>query len=249
MFMAAMASPQSSRPLPRSLLRRLPLILLIVAAVLGFIFLGHWLNFEALAQHREHLLRLRDDHYLLTSLGFMVAYAIVVITSVPGALVMTLTGGFLFGLFPGALYNIFAAWSGAMLVFLAARTSLGHDIAARIANRGGRVARFQEALLDNEWSVLFSMRLIPILPYFLTNLVPAFVGVRTRAFAVTTFLGIIPADLIYTALGDGLGEVFSRGETPKLDVILEPKFLWPLIGLAALSFLPFLLRLARRARS
>lgn len=244
MFMASMALPS-----PRSLLRRLPLVLLILAAVLGFLFLGRWLNFEVLAQQRENLLRLRDEHHLLTSLGFVLAYAVVVVTSVPGALVMTLTGGFLFGLFPGAVYNIVAAWSGAMLVFLAARTSLGHDIAARIANRGGRVARFQEALLDNEWSVLMSMRLIPVLPYFLTNLVPAFVGVRTRAFAVTTFLGIIPGDLIYTALGDGLGEVFSRGVTPKLDVILEPKFLWPLIGLAVLSFLPLLLRLARRARS
>lgn len=231
-----------------TLLRRLPLVALALAAVLGFAFLGHYLNFETLAAHRQELLDLRDSHYVVTSLVFILAYAVVVVTSVPGALILTLTGGFLFGLFPGVIYNVLAAWLGAMTVFLAAQTSLGHEIAGRIAARGGAVGRFQSALLDNEWSVLLSMRLIPVLPFFLTNLVPAFVGVRFSSFAVTTFLGIIPADIIYTALGAGLGEVFSRGQTPHLDIIFEPHFLYPLLGLAALSFLPFLLRALRRAR-
>lgn len=234
--------------LPSGLLRRLPLFVVALAAVLGFTYLGHYLNFETLAAHRQDLLALRDQHYAVTSILFILAYAVVVITSVPGALILTLTGGFLFGLFPGVLYNVMAAWIGAVTVFLAAQTSLGHDIAARIAARGGAVGRLQSALLDNEWSVLLSMRLIPVLPFFITNLVPAFVGVRFSSFAVTTFLGIIPADIIYTALGAGLGEVFSRGETPHLDIVLEPHFLYPLLGLAVLSFLPFLLRVVRRAR-
>lgn len=232
---------------PPTLLRRLPLIAVVLAAVLGVAVFGQYLNFQTLERHREQLLALRDAHYALTSLAFILIYTAVVTTSIPGALILTLTGGFLFGLFPGILYNIIASWSGGMLVFLAARSGLGHETAARIAARGGSVARLQAGLLDNEWPVLLSMRLIPVMPFFLSNIVPAFVGVRFSVFAVTTFIGIIPAGVIYTGLGAGLGEVFERGEVPRLDIIFEPKFLLPLLGLAALSFLPFILRLIRRA--
>ena len=234
---------------PQALLRRLPLIAIGAAAVLGLVFFGHYLNFHTLERNRAHLLALRDSHYALTSIAFLLIYAFVVIISIPGSLILTMTGGFLFGMFPGVLYNVIAAWSGAVIVFLAARTSFGHDIAARIAARGGSIGRLQTALIAHEWSVLFSMRLIPVLPFFVTNLVPAFVGVSFTAFAVTTLIGIIPGDIIYTALGDGMGEVFDAGKVPRLDIVLQPKFLFPLLGLAALSLLPFLLRLLRRSRS
>lgn len=233
----------------QALLRHLPLIAIAVAAVLGLVFFGHYLNFHTLERNRAQLLALRDAHYALTSIAFILIYTFVVFTSIPGSLILTMTGGFLFGMFPGVLYNVIAAWTGAVIVFLAARTSLGHEIAARIAKRGGRVGRLQSALIEHEWSVLFSMRLIPVLPFFITNLVPAFVGVGFTAFAVTTLIGIIPGDLIYTALGDGLGEVFDAGEVPHLDIILQPKFLYPLLGLAVLSLLPFFMRLIRRSRS
>ena len=232
----------------QALLRRLPLIAIALAAVLGLVFFGHYLNFHTLERNRAHLLALRDDHYALTSIAFILIYTLVVITSIPGSLILTMTGGFLFGMIPGVFYNVIAAWTGAVIVFLAARTSLGHEIAARIAARGGRVGRLQSALIQHEWSVLFSMRLIPVLPFFITNLVPAFVGVGFTAFAVTTLIGIIPGDFIYTALGDGLGEVFDAGKVPHLDIVLQPKFFYPLIGLAALSLLPFFLRLFRRSR-
>jgi uncharacterized membrane protein YdjX (TVP38/TMEM64 family) len=238
-----------TNPVPTSLLRRLPLIAVAVAAVLGFVYLGPLLNFQVLAENRQALLTLRDQHYLISSLLFILAYAVVVVTSVPGALIMTLAGGFLFGIFPGVLYNVAAAWLGAMAVFIAARTGLGHDIAARIARRGGSIGRLQTALLDNEWSVLLSMRLIPVLPFFITNLVPAFVGVRLSSFAITTLVGIIPADVIYTMLGAGLSDVFARGEVPHLDIIFKPQFLFPILGLAVLAMLPFLMRLFRRSQS
>ena len=236
------------KSVPQSLIRRLPLIALALAAVAGLFFLGDRLNLQTLEQNRERLLGLRDDHLLLASLAFILSYIAVILTSLPGALIMTLTGGFVFGLFPGVLYNVLSAWIGASLFFLAVRTGLGRETAARMSARGGAIGRLHAALLDNEWSVLLSMRLIPVLPFFITNTLPAIVGVRYFVFAVTTFIGIIPAAVIYTSLGAGLGEVFERGELPQLDIVLEPRFLFPLLGLAALSFLPFLMRLFRRAR-
>ncbi|HEX9857958.1 MAG TPA: VTT domain-containing protein, partial [Paracoccaceae bacterium] len=110
----------------------------------------------------------------------------------------------------------------------------------------GAVARLQEGLHENEWSVLFMMRLVPAVPFFLANLIPAFMGVGLFRFVVTTFVGIIPGGLVYTSVGSGLGEVFARGATPDLGIIFEPHILGPLLGLAALSALPMIVKALRK---
>ena len=102
------------------------------------------------------------------------------------------------------------------------------------------------ALRENEWSVLFMMRLIPAVPFFIANLIPAFVGTRLMPFVVTTFLGIIPGGLVYTSVGAGLGEVFARGETPDFGIIFAPHVLLPILGLAALSALPIVVKKFRK---
>lgn len=237
--------PDLAAPL-RRLLRHLPLaVILLVAGGAAFAF-RDVLTFDNLARHRDSLRAFRDAHYLLASLGFMAVYVAVVALSVPGATIATLTGGFLFGMFPGTLYNIGAATLGAVLVFLAARAGLGSDIAARIAKGGGAAARLQAGLRGNQWSVLLVMRLVPVVPFFLANLIPAFAGVRLWPFATTTALGIIPGALVFTSIGAGLGEVFARGESPDLGVIFTAPVLGPLLGLAALAALPMVIKLFSR---
>ncbi|MEO6300393.1 MAG: VTT domain-containing protein [Paracoccaceae bacterium] len=243
----------SPEPVPKpkssSLLNKLPILLILAAAVVALVYFRHLLSFDNLERQSKVLLALRDAHYALTSLAFIAIYALVVVISVPGAIILTLSGGFLFGFFPGVVYNVVAATIGAIIVFMAARTGFGHDMAARIEARGGSFARLQTALKQNEWSVLLTMRLIPVVPFFIANLVPAFVGIRLSTFAITTFLGIIPADLIYTSLGAGLGEIFARGEVPHLDILFTPKFGLPLIGLGVLAALPLVLKLFNRGKT
>ncbi len=228
--------------MPHPIRRHVPLILIALVAVTGALFLRDWLSFETLSRHRDTLLAYRDAHFGLTVLIFCASYIAIVALSLPGATVATLTGGFLFGLFPGVLFNVLAAGTGAVLVFLAARAGIGADVSAQIAARGGAAARLQAALQRNVWSALLTMRLIPILPFFLCNLLPAFAGVRLWPFAATTFAGILPAGAIFTSIGAGLGEVFAKGGTPDLGVIFSPGVLLPLVGLAALSALPAILR-------
>jgi uncharacterized membrane protein YdjX (TVP38/TMEM64 family) len=229
-------------------LRRLPILAIAVGAVLGLVYFRHYLNFETLGQHRAWLLEVRDTHYVLMSLAFIAVYTGVVITSVPGALILTMAGGFLFGLFPGVIYNVFAATLGAVTVFAAAKAGFGRDFARRIEARGGAVARLQASLKQNQIWVLLAMRLIPVMPFFISNIVPAFVGIRFWTFAITTFVGIIPADVIYTALGAGLGEVFARGEVPSLHTLVRPEFGLPLIGLGLLALLPLVVKLFQRKK-
>lgn len=231
---------------PGSLGRRLPILLIAVVAAIGAFTLRDQLSFETLALHRETLIGFRDSNYLLASLAFIGAYIVIVAFSLPGATVATLTGGFLFGLFPGALYNVSAATLGAIAVFLAAKAGLGADIAAGIDRKGGAPARLVAALRENEWSALFIMRLVPAVPFFLANLIPAFVGTSLFRFAVTTFFGIIPGGLVYTSVGAGLGEVFARGETPDLSILFAPHILGPILGLALLSAVPILMKKFRK---
>lgn len=226
--------------------RRLPILLILVAAVAGAVFLRDRLSFDALAQNRDALLAFRDAHFLWASVGFLAVYIAIVALSLPGGTIATLAGGFLFGLFPGAVYNVVGASLGAVAVFLAARAGFGAEVAARLQAGRGPVARLQAGLQQNQWSALLIMRLVPAVPFFVANLIPAFVGIRLLPFAATTFLGIIPATVIFTSVGAGLGEVFARGETPDLGIIFAPQILLPLLGLAALSALPMLLRLRRK---
>lgn len=238
--MTAMTAQKST------LLRRLPLIVLLVVAAVGAYSLRHKLSFVMLARHQAELLAFRDSHYFLAVVVFIAAYALIVALSLPGATVATLTGGFLFGLFPGVLFNVTAATLGAVAVFVVVRAGAGRDAAEKIAAKGGAAARLQAALQDNEWSVLLLMRLVPAVPFFLANLIPAFVGVRLDRFAITTFLGIIPGGLVFTSVGSGLGDVFARGERPDLSIFFTWPVLGPILGLAALSALPIVVKLFRK---
>ena len=155
------------------------------------------------------------------------------------------TGGFLFATFPGALFNITAATIGASLIFVAARWGLGERLAAKMDSSEGAVKRIKAGIDENQWEMLFLIRLVPAVPFFVANLVPALVGVPLARFVITTFLGIIPGAVVYTSVGAGLGEVFERGETPNLGIIFEPHILLPILGLCALAALPIVLKAVR----
>ena len=232
-------------PRRNGLRRRLPIIIIAAVAATGAFALSDWLSFESLARHREALIAFRDANYALTVLTFIAAYSTIVAFSLPGATVATLTGGFLFGTFPGAVYNVVAATAGATVIFLAARWGLGERLAARMDASEGLVRRIKAGIDDNQWSMLFLIRLVPAVPFFVANVVPALVGVPLFRYVVSTFLGIIPGAVIYTSVGAGLGEVFARGETPDLGIIFEPQILLPLLGLCALAALPILLKAVR----
>ncbi|MEL6641965.1 MAG: TVP38/TMEM64 family protein [Pseudomonadota bacterium] len=228
-----------------ALMRRLPLIVIAVVAVLGAIFLKDYLTFEALSENREALLAFRDANYLLTVLAFVLAYIVIVAFSLPGATIATLTGGFLFATFPGFLYNVTGATIGATAIFLAARWGFGDKLGAKLEGSEGIVKKIKDGIDENQWSMLFLIRLVPAVPFFMANLIPSFLEVPTRRFVISTFFGIIPGGIVYTSVGAGLGEVFERGETPNLGIIFEPFIILPILGLCVLAALPIAIKAFR----
>ncbi|MGE0652877.1 MAG: TVP38/TMEM64 family protein [Alphaproteobacteria bacterium] len=220
----------------RAAWRYLPLVLIVAAFGAFFLFdLDRYLSFEELRRHRETLGALVRDHAVLAALGFIVVYAVSTAVSLPGGAILTLAGGFLFGVVAGSIYVVIGATVGATALFLAARSALG-DMLQRRA--GPSVRRMERGFRDNALSYLLFLRLVPVFPFWLVNLVPAFLAVPLRTYVIGTFFGIIPGSIVYAAVGNGLGAVFDQGRTPDLSIIFKPEILLPILGLAVLSLVP-----------
>lgn len=230
---------------PSGLAKRLPLIAIVIVAIIGAFTLRDYLSFQALSENREALIAFRDANYLMTVLTFIAAYVAIVAFSLPGAAIATLTGGFLFATFPGALYNVTGATIGATAIFLAARWGFGETLGKKLETSEGPIKKIKDGIDENQWSMLFLIRLVPAVPFFIANLVPSFLEVPLHRFVISTFLGIIPGSIVYTSVGAGLGEVFERGETPNLGIIFEPHILLPILGLCALAALPIVIKAVR----
>ncbi|MBC6443028.1 MAG: TVP38/TMEM64 family protein [Rhodobacteraceae bacterium] len=228
--------------------RLLPLIVIGLVALLGYVFLHDFLTFETLSDNRETLIDWRDRNYLLAAVAFIGLYAVVVVFSLPGAAILTLTGGFLFDIFPGSIFCVLGATLGAVGIFMAAKTGLGNLLQEKIKGQKGMMARIDAGLKENEISYLLLMRLVPAIPFFLANLAPAFLGVSLRNYIFTTFFGIMPGAVVYASVGAGLGEVFARGEIPDPGIIFTPNILGPILGLCVLATLPIIIKRFRKAK-
>ncbi len=239
------SSNDTPQPAKGGVMRHAPLAIILTVAVIGFFTLRDYITFDTLRDNREALLAFRDANYALMVLAFIAVYFVIVAFSLPGAAVASVTGGFLFGLVLGTAFNVTAASLGAMTIFLAARWGLGQTLAARIETSDGTLKKLKAGLNENEISVLFLMRLVPAVPFFVANLLPALVGVKFVNFAFTTVFGIIPGGIVFTWIGVGLGEVFDRGENPDLSLLWEPQIIGPILGLCALAAMPMMIKALR----
>lgn len=193
-----------------SLLKRfLPLIFIATVIVLFVAMdLGRFISFDSLKEHRETLNSWVSAYPLLAPLAYILLYVVVVAFSLPGGAVMTISGGFLFGALLGGTYAVVGATIGATALFLVAKTSIGDFL---MAKAGPGIGKLQAGFSDNAMSYMFVLRLVPIFPFFLVNLAPAFLGVSLRVYLIATFFGIMPATFVYALAGSGLGSVFDQG--------------------------------------
>ncbi|MBM3502975.1 MAG: TVP38/TMEM64 family protein [Alphaproteobacteria bacterium] len=225
----------------------LPLVgLIAVIAVIFLTGIHRYLSFDTLREHREALTGFVTEHGVVAGLLFVAIYAVAVACSVPGATILTVTGGFLFGPVLGTTANVIGATIGATALFLIARTSLGEPLRQRA---GPALQKLEAGFRENAFSYLLVLRLIPLFPFFIVNLVPAFLGVSTRTFVLATLVGIIPGGFVYTLVGAGLGSVFDRQEAFTLTGVLTPEIIAALLGLAILALLPVAYKKLRARRS
>lgn len=194
--------------------------------------LGELLSFDTLREHRDTLVTWVEANKLLASAAYVLVYVAVVAFSFPGAAILTLTGGFLFGAALGTALTVVGATVGATIVFLFAKFLLGDRAFDRL---GAQYPNLVEGIRENAWSYLLVLRFVPLFPFFLVNLVAASVGVKLSTYVLTTLFGILPGTTVYSLSGAGLGSILSQGESISVASILTPTILFALVGLAALS--------------
>ena len=221
----------------KSVLQRfLPVAVLLGLAVAFFASgLDQYVSFEALREHRAFLTGFVAENLVVAILVYMAIYTTLVAASLPAGSVFTITGGFLFGSILGTGITVVAATIGATIVFLIAKGALGDSMREKA---GGMIEKILEGFRQDAFSYLLVLRLVPLFPFFVVNIAPAFAGVSVRTYAVATFFGIIPGTFVFAQVGTGLGSIFDAGEEFTASNILTTEIVIALVGLAALSLIP-----------
>ena len=201
----------------------------IALAIGAFLYfdLGRFLSLAALKENRDSLLAFTDANFSIAVGIFIVTYAIVTGLSLPGAVILTLAGGFLFGALSATLFVNIGATTGATLAFLAARYVLRDTVEQKL---GKWLGSFQEGFARNAFSYLLTLRLIPLFPFFAVNLVSGLTRVNVGTYVAATVIGIIPGSFVYAYAGRQLGTINSLKEIASPSVIGA----FVLLGLLAL---------------
>ncbi|MDF2366598.1 TVP38/TMEM64 family protein [Sneathiella sp.] len=243
-------------------LKKMVPLLVIVGAIAAFFVLGldDYLTFRALSDNRDRLIDFVSANFLLAALLYMGLYIIVVAFSLPGGLLMTVTGGFLFGWLAAGLMTVFAATVGATILFLIAATSLGEPLRKKA---GPKLKKLEDGFAENALSYLLFLRLVPLFPFWLVNIAPAFLGVKLSTYIIGTFVGIIPGTFVFAYLGGGLDSIIREQQASyqacldsgqsgcvldfQITSLVTTEILFSFIALGVIALLPIVLKKFRKS--
>ncbi len=226
--------------------RLLPIAVLVAGLVAFFAFdLDEFVTLDALKTHRTVLQGWVESQGAVAWLIYAAIYMAAVAFSVPGGSILTIAGGFLFGPYVATSVVVVGATCGATILFLAARYAFADYLRGKA---GGAMRRMEAGFNENPVSYMLILRLVPLFPFWLVNLVPAFLGVKIRTYFLCTLFGIIPGTFVYSLVGDGAGAVLDAGGELDLGIIFEPRILAPIVGLAVLACIPIVYKRFRARR-
>lgn len=225
--------------------RVLPLLILLALMGVAYVSRVHeYFSLDTLREHRENLLLFVETYPIRAPLLYTLIYAVSTALSIPGAVFLTLSGGFLFPQPFATLYAVTGATLGAVAVFLIAKTAIGDTLRQRA---GPRMKKMEQGLHDNAASYLLFLRLVPIFPFWMVNLAPAFFGASLSTYTWTTFLGIIPGAFAFSQAGAGLGAILDSGEKFSVASVLNRDVKIALVALGIVALIPIVLKRFRRA--
>nr|WP_321455141.1 TVP38/TMEM64 family protein [uncultured Cohaesibacter sp.] len=184
-----------------------PLFCLLTLMLFGFTQGWYaYFSLDSLVQNRSTLSAFVSNHYLLALLSYGLVYALAVALSFPGASFLTIVGGLLFGWMIGGIFTVLAATAGASIVFIAARSAFGSSLRARA---GSFTSRFTDGFIEDAFSYLLFLRLVPLFPFWLVNIVPALFKVPLPTYLSATLIGILPGTFAYALVGSGLDSIID----------------------------------------
>ena len=227
--------------------RLLPVAVLVAGLVAFFAFdLDEFVTLEVLKTHRAVLQGWVESQGAVAWLVYAAIYLAAVAFSIPGGAILTIAGGFMFGPYVATGVVVVGATCGATILFLAARYAFADYLRQKT---GGAMRRMEAGFNENPVSYMLILRLVPLFPFWLVNLVPAFLGVKIKIYFLSTLIGIIPGTFVYSLVGDGAGAVLDAGGDLDLGIIFEPRILAPIVGLAVLACIPIVYKRFQARRS
>jgi uncharacterized membrane protein YdjX (TVP38/TMEM64 family) len=232
------------------LTRFLPLLLLAALALAAYASgATEQVTVEGLRVHEAQLRQAVTDHRVAAVAIYIVVYGLVTGVCLPVALVMTLSGGFLFGPWIGGAATVVGATLGAVITYMAVRFAAAAWVRRHYDRSQGALRKIIDGFDRNVFAYILTLRLIPLFPFAVVNVAAGLARAPVRAYVLATLVGAVPTSLIYSHLGAGLGKVFA-GETPlNAGLMLEPQVLLPLLGLALLALAPVAISRRRRQKS
>lgn len=230
-----------------TLLRRFgPLAVIVILFVVAFASgLADHISLEELRARGTELQAFAREKPLLCAAIYLAVYIASVAISLPGALILSLTGGFLFGPIGGGFAAVTGATGGSTVTFLVFRTAFG-DILRR--KPSAFLAVVEAGFRGDAFNYLLTLRLIPAFPLLIVNIAAGLMNVRAKTFVLASLLGMIPSSFVYAGIGAGLGHIFAKGGPVTLETLLSPRIYLPIIGMGVLAFLPPLWRHWRKGR-
>jgi uncharacterized membrane protein YdjX (TVP38/TMEM64 family) len=215
----------------RHMLLKAMLGLLLIAGFVAFFAFGgnDLLTLNTIKTHRDQLMSFAQERLWTAFLLWGLLYAAVVALSIPGATVLSLAIGFVFGRVTGTLLIVVAASLGAILLFLGARYLFANAARERLV-RNARAARLLQGFEHRAFHYLLFLRLVPLFPFWMVNLASAFTSVPLRTYALATAIGIIPGSFVFANLGRSLASIDSLDRLVSWEVLAS----FSLLGLFAL---------------
>ena len=210
-----------------------------IAAAFYILDLGRYLTLESLKENRAYLEALRDRHAILFPALFTLIYIVQTAFSLPGAAILSISAGALFGVVQGTLLAVSGATVGAVLAFLVSRTLLRDWVLKKF---GGRMEAIDRGLRESGLSYLLFLRLVPVFPFFLVNLACGVTGLPLRTYAIGTFFGIIPGGVVYVNAGASLAAIESVGQ------VASPRVLGSFALLGLFALLPTIIDVLKKRR-
>jgi len=240
----------------KSLIKRWGPLVMVLGLLIGGYISGvqDYISLSSLVKNRAALGEFVADNAIIAALSFIVVYAVLVALSFPGASLLTMTSGLLFGGIIGGFITVIGATIGAVAIFLIARSSLGDFLEAKA---GPFLNKMIEGFKKDAFQYLLTIRLTPVFPFWAVNIVPAILNMKLGPYALATFIGIIPGTFVFAYIGAGLDSILDGvreaqpgcggAGTCKFDFgqLVTGEILIALAGLALISILPLIVKKIR----
>lgn len=226
--------------------------LVVIATIIAVIFkhydLSLYLSIDGFNHYHQQILSFEQKHIVEFTLAYIICYIVLIACCIPGTILFDLLAGFIYGPTIGFLLVIFCYLTGAIVNFLLVRYLL-HDLLHKRFSHLNHLIMNEHGGMKRTAYNMIALRFIPVIPFWILNILAAVLGIPLSVFAITTFIGIIPSSLIWVLIGGGVRSHMANHQMLTAAIFADPKFWVPLLVLTLMVMIPNLIKIYRNKKN